>query len=164
MITPDPQLASDTRPAHSAAPADEGETGNAALIHAAEADTLPTSFGVFKPVGHVMTGLPTQVQIDELVAALLAAGWPASDVRQFSPRESVAELRAMVDNAGPLAGLGYEITLLKRYLALAEKGTKWLLVKADDNERAATVAEAARNCGATMAVFYRTLTVEELIP
>jgi len=164
MTTPDPQLASSTRPAPSAVLADGGVAGDAALIHAAEADTLPTSFGVFKPVGHVMTGVPTQAQIDALVSALHGAGWPASGLRQFSPRESVAELQAMVDSAGPLAGLGYEITLLKRYLALAEMGTKWLLVKADDSERAATVAEAARNCGATMAVYYRTLTVEELIP
>jgi hypothetical protein len=150
-------------PSAAPAPAAAGAAGGAALIHAAEADTLPTSFGVFKPVGHVMTGLPTQAQLDALVAALHGAGWPASGVRQFSPRESVAELRAMIDNAGPLAGLGYEITLLRRYLALAEKGTKWLLVQADDSERAATVAEAARNAGATMAVYYRTLTVEELI-
>lgn len=164
MTTNDHQLAADTRPAHSVASADEGLTDDAVLIHAAEADTLPTSFGVFKPVGHVMTGLPTQAQTDALVATLQGAGWPSSGVRQFSPRESVAELRAMIDNAGPLAGFGYEITLLKRYLALTEQGTRWLLVQADDSKRAATVAEAARNCGATMAVYYRTLTVEELIP
>lgn len=66
--------------------------------------------------------------------------------------------------AGPLAGFGYEITRLKRYPALAEQGTKWLLVQADDSEQAATVATAARSCGATMAVHYRTFTVEELIP
>jgi hypothetical protein len=163
MTTPDPPFASDTRPAQSAA-TDEGVAGGAALIHAAAAQSLPTSFGVFKPVGHVMTGLPTQAQLDALVATLHGAGWPVSGVRQFSPRESVAELRAMVDNAGPLAGLGYEITLLKRYLALAEMGTQWLLVQAEDSERAARVAEAARSCGATLAVYYRTLTVEELIP
>jgi hypothetical protein len=163
MTMPEPPIASGTRPAHLAA-ADEGVAGSAALIHAAEAQALPTSFGVFKPVGHVMTGLPTQAQLDALVAALHSAGWPDSGVRQFSPRDSVAELRAMVANAGPLAGLGYEITLLKRYLALAEKGAKWLLVQADDSERAATVGEVARNCGATLAVYYRTLTVEELIP
>jgi hypothetical protein len=134
------------------------------LIHAAEADTLPTSFGVFKPVGYVMTGVPTQAQIEELNSALHGAGWPTSGVRQFSPRESVAELRAMVENAGPLAGFGYEITLLKRYVALTEEGYRWLLVQADDSERAAAAAVLARASGATLAVYYRTLTVEELIP
>ena len=76
----------------------------------------------------------------------------------------MAELRAMVDNAGPLAGFGSEITLLKRYLALTEEGYRWLLVQADDSERAAAAAALARASGATMAVYYRTLTVEELIP
>lgn len=164
MTMPDNPTTPETRPADLAASASEPVAGNAAQIGTAEADDLPTSFGVFKPVGHVMTGLPTQAQLDAMVASLHGAGWPASGVRHFSPRESVAELQAMVDNAGPLAGFGYEITLLKRYLALAEAGTQWLLVQAEDSERAATVAEAARHCGATLAVHYRTFTVEELIP
>ena len=151
-------------PTNSAAAAGEGAAGSTDLIHAAESDALPTSFGVFKPVGYVMMGMPTQAQIDALVSALHSAGWPAPGVRQFAPRESVAELRAMVDNAGPLAGFGYEITLLKRYLALTEQGYRWLLVQADDSERAAAAAALARAYGATLAVYYRTLTVEELIP
>jgi hypothetical protein len=164
MATPAPHLDSDSRLAQSAAAANEGTDGGTELIHAAEADTLPTSFGVFKPVGYVMTGVPTQAQIEALISALHGAGWPTSGVRQFSPRESVAELRAMVDNAGPLAGFGYEITLLKRYLALTEEGYRWLLVQAEDSERAAAAAALALASGATLAVYYRTLTVEELIP
>ncbi|MBA4342971.1 MAG: hypothetical protein C0423_12565 [Methylibium sp.] len=143
--------------------ANEGAAGSTDLIHAAEAADLPTSFGVFKPVGYVMMGLPTQAQLDALVAALHSAGWPAPGVRQFAPRESNAELRSMVDNAGLLAGFGYEITLLRRYLALAEEGYQWLLVQAVDNERAAAAAALARASGATLAVYYRALTVEELI-
>ena len=45
-----------------------GSASSTELIHAAEADGLPTSFGVFKPVGYVMTGLPSQAQLDELVS------------------------------------------------------------------------------------------------
>ena len=164
MTSPPHDNGSALRPASSATTADEVVTGSTELIHAAEADALPVSFGVFKPVGYVMMGLPTQAQIDALVAALHGAGWPTSGVRQFSPRESVAELRAMVDNAGPLAGFGYEITLLKRYVALTEEGYRWLLVQADDSERAAAAAALALASGATLAVHYRTLTVEELIP
>lgn len=70
----------------------------------------------------------------------------------------------MVDNAGPLACFGYEITLLKRYLALTEEEYWWLLVQAADSERAATSAALASASGATLAVYYRTLTVEDLIP
>jgi hypothetical protein len=141
------------------------ETGacGVATIHAADADALPTSFGVFKPVGHVMMGLPTQAQADTLVAALRGAGWPGSALRQFSPPESAAELRAMVDNAGTLADFGYEITLLRRYVSLTEAGYRWLLVRVDDSHQATAAAEFARESGATLAVHYRMLTVEELI-
>ncbi len=127
------------------------------------ADGVPTSFGVFKPVGHVMLGLPTQAQADGVAAALHAAGWPAHTVFHFAPRDSVTELEDAIHNASGLAGFGYEITLLRRYLALAQQGYKWLLVKVDDAEHAAQAAAVAQSGGATLAVHYRTLTVEDLI-
>jgi len=126
-------------------------------------ENVPTSFGVFKPVGCVMMGLPTQGQVDALVAALQGAAWTPAMLHQFTPRESVAELAALVDQAGPMAGFGYEITLLRRYLALAQEGYRWLLVKVSDADQAAVAAEVARACGAGLAVYYRRLTVEELI-
>jgi hypothetical protein len=163
MTAPAPHPDFDTRSDLPFARSDEAVARGAALINAAEADALPTSFGVFKPVGHVMVGLPTQAQADTLVAALRVAGWPVSALRQFSPPESAAEMRAMVDNAGTLAGFGSEIALLRRYVSLTEAGYRWLLVQADDNPRAIAAADIARDCGATLAVHYRTLTVEELI-
>jgi hypothetical protein len=142
----------------------QGASGKAAVIDAAEAAALPTSFGVFKPVGHVMIGLPTRKQLEALVIALHAVDWPDSDMRQFAPQQAVEQLQAMVDNAGILSGAGYEITLLRRYLDLAKEGTTWLLVKADDGERASTVGALAVTCGATIAEYYQTLAVESLIP
>jgi hypothetical protein len=131
--------------------------------HTVVADALPTSFGVFKPVGHLMVGLPTQAQTDGLVSALQGAGWPSAEVQQFTPRDSVQELEGLVEQAGAMAGFGYEITLLRRYLALAQQGQCWLLVKVDSTDAAARAAELARSHGATLAVHYRLLTVEELI-
>jgi hypothetical protein len=131
------------------------------------AATLPTSFGVFKPVGHLMVGLPTQADADAL-AQLLAEGPRTDDddagpALHFAPADSVAELQALVEQAGPAAGFGYEITLLRRYLKLAQAGARWLLVPVRDTEAAAAAAEVARRCHALLAVHYRTLTVEELI-
>jgi len=110
-----------------------------------------------------MVGLPTQAQLDAAVVALGEAGWPTSSMRQFSPRDSAAELQAMIDKAGVLAGFGYELTLLRRYLSLTGEGYRWLLVQADDTEHAQAAAKIAQACGATLANYYRTLTVEELI-
>lgn len=126
-------------------------------------DNVPTSFGVFKPVGCVMLGLPTPTLLDTLVETLHGAGWPRDALRKFAPRETVPELEAMIEGAGPLAGFGYEITMLRRYLALAREGCRWLLVTVDGTEQAAQVAEHARQVGARLAVHYRGLTIEELI-
>jgi hypothetical protein len=142
---------------------DDENTAPVVMSDTLAADTIPTSFGVFKPVGWVMVGFPMQAQADVLVAALHGAGWASAAVLHFKPRESVAELRAMVDNAGSMAGFGYEITLLRRYLALAQEGYCWLLVKVDNVEHAAKAVAVARECGAKLAVHYRMLTVEELI-
>jgi len=147
----------------SVAQADEMAATPGTLIDAAQADDLPTSFGVFKPVGHVMIGLPTQAQLDALVAALGVAGWPGTAARQFSPLESAAELQAMADKAGALAGFGYEISLLRRYVSLTGQGYRWLLVQAGDSERAVAAAKIAQDCGATLGVYYRTLLVEDMI-
>lgn len=130
---------------------------------AVDTDDLPTSFGVFRPVGQVMVGVPTQEDTDKLASALQGAGWPEGEVRQFTPQESVAELEALVENASGMAGFGYEITLLRRYLELARQGQCWLLVKVGSTEQAAQAADIARERGATLAVHYRLLTVEELI-
>ncbi len=133
------------------------------MSHSATSHLLPTSFGAFKPVGWLMIGLPTQALANALVATLEGAAWPAAEVQRFAPSESLPELEAMVENAGAMAGFGFEITLLRRYVSLARAGYCWLLVKADSVERAAAAAEIARGRGATLAVHYRMLTVEELI-
>jgi hypothetical protein len=126
-------------------------------------DSAPTSFGAFKPVGSVMVGLPSQAEADALRAALQQAGWAPADISRFEPGQAVEELESMIQNAGPLAGFGYELTLLRRYLALSRQGTLWMLVQVADDEAALKAAALARAASATLAVHYKTLTVEELI-
>lgn len=124
---------------------------------------VPTWFGLFKPVGWLMVGLPSPARADTLEQALLAAGWTDATVLRFNPGESLAQLRAMADDPGPLSDFGHEVTLLKRYVELAQQGYGWCLVKVDDNPQAAQAAAIARDGGATLAVHYRLLTMEELI-
>ena len=126
-------------------------------------DDLPTSFGAFKPVGHVMLGLQTPEQVAQVTAALKAAGWADGAIVPFAPRESVAELKSLIENASGLAGFGYEITLMRRYLDLARQGCHWLLVHAEETEAAEQVGAIARQHGALLAVHYRKMTIDELI-
>jgi hypothetical protein len=126
-------------------------------------DSLPTSFGVFKPDGHVMVGLRTLQQADDVRAALQSAGWDRESLLGLTPAQAVTTFEAMVDNAGTMAGFGHELTLVHRYLELARDGQRWLLVKVDDPDLAAQVADVARAHGATLAVHYRMLASEDLI-
>jgi len=134
----------------------------AAAENAAEA-ARATSFGTFKPVGHVMVGLPSRADLMALRAALVVPGVPGLPADELTPTESVEEMQALIDNASPLAGFGYEITLMRRYLALAREGYCWLVVKTDSDEDAQRVGELARQHGATLAVRYGSLTVEDMI-
>lgn len=122
-----------------------------------------TSFGTFKPVGHVMVGLPTRAALQALKAELNAPGVPGLPADELTPSESIDEMQALIDGASPLAGFGYEITLMRRYLELARRGYSWLVVKADNDEEAARIGELAKAHGATLAVRYGRLTVEDLI-
>lgn len=141
----------------------DGARNDASLSATMSSGTVATSFGVFKPVGSVMVGLPGAAQADAAVLAFHNGGWPPESLLHFPAQRSVVELEALVDGAGALAGFGYEITLLRRYLALSRQGCRWLLVKVDGIEHAATAAELARRCGAVVAVHYRLLTVDELL-
>ena len=58
-----------------------------------------------------MMGLPTEAHVDALAAALHGARWASVAVLHFTPRESMSELEAMVENAGSMVDFGYEITL-----------------------------------------------------
>ena len=127
--------------------------------------TLPSevmSFGTFKPVGHVLVGMPNSNATSALERALFRAGFESGLV-WITPKESAEELQALIDNASPLAGFGYEITLMRRYVELSHQGFRWLLVKIDNDEQAQAVGDAAREVGATLAVRYGRLIVEELI-
>ncbi len=128
-----------------------------------ESPARATSFGTFKPVGHVMVGLPSRADLRALKTALNAPGVPGLPADELTPSESIEEMQALIEAASPLAGFGYEITMMRRYVELARQGYSWLVVKADSNEDAAHVGELAKAHGATLAVLYGRLTVEDLI-
>lgn len=122
-----------------------------------------TSFGTFKPVGHVMVGLPSRAALRALKSALNEPGVAGQPADELTPSESVDEMQALIDGASPLAGFGYEIALMRRYLELSRQGTRWLVVKVESNAAAQRVAELAKAQGATLAAHYGRLTVEHLI-
>jgi hypothetical protein len=116
-----------------------------------------------KPVGHVMVGLPDRRSLQAMKDALAETDQPGLAADELTPNESIDEIQAMIDKASPLAGFGYELTLMRRYVQLARQGYNWLVVKVDSDQQADRVAQLARRFQASLAVRYGHLTVEDLI-
>lgn len=126
-------------------------------------DELPLTFGAFNPVGHVMVGVPSQDHLAHAREALADAGFDDEDVLEFSPREVHQGMDEMVDNVSPVVSFGYESVLMKRYVQLSQRGYRWLVVYApddDDVERLKTVLQAQ---GIDVAVKYHLLASEDLV-
>lgn len=123
----------------------------------------PTSFGVFKPIGHVVISFPSKAQADEAREALDRDGFNEDAVTPYTAGEMLAQIDDDLANASPLANLGQEINLIKAHRELAVRGYHWLVVRAKDDEIGRRVADTARTFGAERAQLYGRFIIEELI-
>lgn len=123
----------------------------------------PRSFGVFKPVGHVVISFPEAGQAAQAGRTMAELDLAEGAVRHYSDREMLRQIDEDVGRASPLASVGQEMNLVLAHRALAEKGYHWLVVKVGNDEEATRVAEAARRCGAERAQHYGHFIIEELI-
>ena len=121
------------------------------------------SFGVFKPVDHVVISFPTGEQADAAAQALHKATSGATTVRRLTDREMLSQIEQDLQKASSLAAVGQELNLIKAHRALAERGYHWLVVHASDRDQAAQVAQIARAHGAERAQLYGNFIIEELI-
>lgn len=121
------------------------------------------SFGVFKPVGHLLISFPSRGQALKAAATLKDAGVAEEHVQHLSDREMLDETRQDLQAASPLAAFGQDLNLVKAHLALAERGYHWLLVRVTSDEQAREVADAVKPCGAERAQRYGHFVIEEMI-
>ncbi|MBS0340104.1 MAG: hypothetical protein JSS56_06225 [Proteobacteria bacterium] len=126
-----------------------------------EADS--TSFGVYKPVGHVVISFPSARQAQAAQAALAnEPGLRGEAVRYMTDRQMVEQVDTDILDASPLAEFGQELNLVKAHRELAELGYHWLIVRAE-GDLAVRVAAVAKQHGAERAQRYGRLVIEELI-
>ena len=123
----------------------------------------PTSFGVFKPVGHTVIAFSTESQVQAAIGALLAQGFASEALVRYTPAEMTAQVDAHEKAASPLASLGQELNLIKAHRALAQRGCSFLVVHAPEDAQAERVAELARSMQAVAAQRYGSFMIEELI-
>jgi hypothetical protein len=119
--------------------------------------------GILNPVGHVVLAFKDDDVAAEAVTALRAAGLEDEDILAYLAADATPRLRERVRTASSAAGFGYEITLMRRYLAFAEAGAGWLIVYAPNDLAVQHVTEVATRFHALCAVRYHRLANEDLI-
>lgn len=122
-----------------------------------------TSFGVFKPVGHVVISLPTAEAADAATADLAGLGLTGGAVRRYTDREMLRQIDADIAHASPIAAIGQEMNLVLAHRTLAERGYHWLVVAVGNDAQARQVARAVQARGAARAQHYGHFVIEELI-
>ena len=85
----------------------------------------PTTFGVFKPVGHTLMAFYTEDQLQSAVVALTALGSAPASMVHFSAGEMATQVDAQLLAASPLASFGYELDLIRVHGDLAKKGLQF---------------------------------------
>ena len=119
--------------------------------------------GILNPVGHVVLAFKNDAVTAEAVTALREAGFTEQDILAYTAEEATPRLRERVRTASEASGFGFEITLMRRYLAFAEHGAGWLIVHSPSDSTAALITSVGKRYDALCAVRYHLLTSEDLI-
>lgn len=123
---------------------------------------VPTTFGVFKPVGHTLIAFLTEDELQSAVKALTALGFQDSSMVHYSAAEMAAQVDAELLAASPLASFGYELDLIRIHGDLAKKGCCFLVVEAATDILSAQVAALVHTIKPATAQHYGTLLIEDL--
>lgn len=122
----------------------------------------PESFGVFKPVGHIVIAYRSASAMEADASALREQGFAVVDLVRYTPSEMMAQIDAEIPRASPLAAFGQELNLIKAHRLLAQEGCSFLVVHAPDDEQVQLVTAVVRASGAPTAQRYGRFVIEEL--
>ena len=123
----------------------------------------PESFGVFKPVGHIVMAFRTTSALQAAATALQEQGFAPADFVRYTSQEMMDLVDTELRQASPLASFGHEVNLIKTHRELAEGGCSFLVVHAPDAEQVKRVTEVANAMCAVTAQRYGSLVIEELV-
>ncbi|RZL31714.1 MAG: hypothetical protein EOP35_21465 [Rubrivivax sp.] len=121
------------------------------------------SFGVFKPVGHVVISLPDAEAADRAALAITGLGLAEDATHRYTDRDMLRQIDEDVAKASPISAIGQEMNLILAHRVLAARGYHWLVVRVANDEQALQVAKAAEAEGAERAQHYGHFIIEELI-
>lgn len=122
----------------------------------------PTTFGVFKPVGHTLLAFHSQEQLHTAMRDLARMGFAASTMVQYSAEEMLSLADGELRGAGPMANFGYELDLLHQHKSLAQQGCGFLVVHAPHEAQAARVATLVATLQPASAQHYGRFLIQDL--
>ncbi|MFM9915358.1 MAG: hypothetical protein ACKVOX_06095 [Rhizobacter sp.] len=124
---------------------------------------IPESFGVFKPVGHVVVAFRSDGDMQAAERSLTEQGFSAADLVSYTPAEMVAQVDAEIVKSSPMAAIGQDLNLIKAHRELAEEGCSFLVVRAPEEAHVDKVTAVALKLNAVAAQRYGRFVTEELI-
>lgn len=122
----------------------------------------PTSFGIFKPVGHTVIAFHSEAQLQSAVMALQALGFVDASMVRYGPAEMAAQVDAELQSISPLAHFGSELDLIRAHRALALQGCSFLVVAAPSDALRQQVSELVHTLKPAAAQHYGQLLIEDL--
>lgn len=122
----------------------------------------PTTFGVFKPVGHTLMAFPTDETLQAAKAALAEKGFGPARLVEYTPQEMLAQVDAELKDSSPLANFGYELDLVRLHKAFAEDGCSFLVVETGNDASARLVADLVPILQPATAQRYGRFMIEDL--
>ena len=122
----------------------------------------PTTFGVFKPVGHTLLAFRSSDALHTATGALTDKGFEAARMVHYTPQEMLAQVDTELENASPIANFGYELDLVRLHKAFAEDGCSFLVVETGDDASARLVADLVPILQPATAQRYGRFMIEDL--
>lgn len=122
----------------------------------------PTTFGVFKPMGHTLMAFSTEEALQSAKVALAEQGFGPARLVEYSPQEMLTQVGAELQTASTLANFGYELDLVRLHKAFAEDGCSFLVVETGDDASARLVADLVSILQPATAQRYGRFMIEDL--
>jgi hypothetical protein len=122
----------------------------------------PTSFGIFKPIGHTVMAFQDVAQVHEAQASLASIGFTSESMVWYAADEMLAQINAQLESHNPLANFGYELDLINAHKVLAQQGCSFLVVEAQTDALAEQVAVVVKRMRPASAQHYGRLMIEDL--
>ena len=127
-----------------------------------QASPVPTQFGVFYPLGHVVLALQSRDDAERIRQLLIDGGYDERDVSLWESSQVATGARELQQSASILARLfGAELNAMQKHIELADAGYTFLAAYSPSDLDAQRVMNVARRFRYALAQKYDRFSITE---